>query len=315
MERLGLAYHPLFTAHDTGPDHPERPERIRAVMKAINDAPWSDHVDIVEAREATIDEVALVHDRQYIEDIRSICLAGGEYLPAMEASVNPQSYPAALRAVGAGLTLADAVIAGRWKIGFAPTRPPGHHAPPNRPMGFCLFNNIAVLARYLVDIHGIKKVAILDFDVHHGNGTETAFWTDPDVLYCSLHRDNLFPYDKGRVLDRGAEKGAGYTLNIPLVSGGGDEDYLNAMDKTVEPHIREFAPEIVLVSAGFDAHWRDPLGGMKLTRDGYSAIADRLVRIASDTAKGRIISLLEGGYDLQGLAEGTVIYLQRLIRA
>ncbi|MDP8229210.1 MAG: histone deacetylase [Candidatus Electryoneaceae bacterium] len=313
MNRLGLAYHELFTVHDAGPDHPECPERIRAVMDAIKQATWDDAVDFIEAREALSEEVGLAHDHRYINAMRRLCDAGGAYLVAMESNVGEESYPAALRAVGAGLTLADGVMDGKWSIGFAPTRPPGHHATWDRPRGFCIFNNMAVLARYLMDRHNLERIGIFDFDVHHGNGTETAFWRDRRVFYCSIHRDNLFPYDRGRVLDRGEGGGEGSTLNIPLQAGSGDDVYIDAMEKNVIPHFAEFDPQIILVSAGFDAHWKDIIGGMRLTGEGYAAIAGCLIKMASGTSQGRIITLLEGGYSLEGLAEGVTRYLGRLI--
>lgn len=313
MNRLGLAFHDLFIAHDAGPDHPETPERIRAVMDAIQRAPWWELVDLVEAREAVPEEIALAHDPRYVNAMRRLCDAGGAYLAAMESNVGEESYPAALRTVGAGLTLADGVMNGRWSIGFAPTRPPGHHATWDRPKGFCIFNNIAILAHYLMDRHNLKRIGIFDFDVHHGNGTETAFWRDPRVFYCSIHRENLFPYDRGRVLDRGEDAGEGFTLNIPLQAGSGDDIYLDAIEKNVIPHFAEFDPQIILVSAGFDTHIRDMIGGMRLTGDGYAAIAGCLIKMASGASEGRIITLLEGGYSLEGLAEGVTRYLGRLI--
>lgn len=318
-------------------------------MAALEMAPWADRIVRLEAREATQAEVSLVHLPRYVEAMRRICEKGGEFLPRMEAAVGEASYPAAMRAVGAGLTLADAVMAkeesGKWKeeetptltkaesgkrkeeetppptppassgekIGFAPTRPPGHHATYDRPMGFCIFNNIAILAKYLQTKHGIGKVAIVDFDVHHGNGTEEAFWKDPTVLYVSLHTADSYPYNSGRREDSGEEAGKGFTLNVPLAPGSGDREYLAAFDRYVMPKLEEFAPEFLLVSAGFDAHFRDPLGALKLTDSGYKELARRLKAIADKYCEGRMISLLEGGYDLKGLGGGVTAYLGELI--
>ncbi len=294
-------------------------------MEAVRKASWHENVDFIEPREATPDEVELVHDPKYVDAIRRLCEAGGEFLPTMECSVGPESYPAALRAAGAGLTLADAILrppptppcnsrgGKRWSIGFAPTRPPGHHAVHDRPMGFCMFNNIAILARYLLTRHNLTRIGILDFDVHHGNGTEAAFWRDPRVLFCSLHRDNFYPYNRGRRADRGEGDGEGFTLNVPLPAGSGDDDYLKAIDRYAIPAFEDFDPQMVLVSAGFDTHWNDPLGGMRVTGAGYASIAERVLKIASGSAEGRIITLLEGGYSLSGLAEGVTSYLGRLL--
>lgn len=314
MQPLGLAYHELFTRHDAGPGHPERAERIDIVMRVIGDSDWFDAVEIVEAREAIVDEVSQVHDPEYIETMRRLCEDGGQYIPALETNVGPESYPAALRAAGAGLTLAENIINGKWKIGFAPTRPPGHHALRNRPMGFCIFCNIAILAKYIKVKHDIDRICIIDFDVHHGNGTEAAFWKDPSVLFCSLHRDNHFPYNKGRRADKGAGEGEGYTINVPLPAGCDDETFLKAFDRYITPEVLAYGPEIILVSAGFDGHWRDIIGGMRYTGDLYEKIAENVLALAEANAEGRIISLLEGGYDLQGMAEGVERYLGRLVK-
>jgi len=308
-----LAYHPAFLDHDAGPDHPERADRVIAVMDALREVDWADRIEIIEAREATQAEVALAHDLRYVEAIRRLCDAGGEFLPALEGNVGRATYRAALRAVGAGLTLVDRIMAGEAKVGFAPVRPPGHHAVWDRPMGFCVFNNIAALAKYLQQKHGLRRIFIFDFDVHHGNGVESAFWSDPTVFYCSIHRDNLYPYNKGKIEHTGGGAAKGLTLNIPLPAGSGDEEYLGAIDSLVMHRVKEFDPEIVLVSAGFDAHILDPLGGMRLTTAGFAAIADRVGTMTEGSAQGRSISLLEGGYDLRALTEAVPAYLKQLI--
>jgi len=307
----------LFLEHDTGPGHPEYPERIEAVMGALEAAPWADRIIRLEARAATQAEVALIHNPLYVEAMRRICEKGGEFIPRMEAAVGEASYPAALRAVGAGLDLADKIMQNAegapCKIGFAPTRPPGHHATYERPMGFCIFNNISILARYLQTKYGIGKVAIVDFDVHHGNGTEEAFWKDPTVLYVSIHTADSYPYNSGRSDDSGIGTGRGYSLNVTLLPGSSSAEYLAAFDRYVMPKLEEFAPEFLLVSAGFDAHYRDPLGAQKVTDEGYAELGRRLKRIADTYSQGRIISLLEGGYNLQSLASGVTAYLGALL--
>jgi len=342
MQKLLLAYHPAFLEHDSGPGHPEYPERIEAIMGALEAVSWVSYIEQIEARAATQAEVALVHNPKYVEAMRRLCDAGGEFLPKMEAAVGEASYEAAMRSVGAGLTLADEIMqiekcklksvdpseppinaadsgvhsslfTFHSTIGFAPTRPPGHHATYERPMGFCIFNNISVLAKYLQTKHEVGKVAIVDFDVHHGNGTEATFWTDPTVLYISLHRDHSYPYNIGRKEDSGEEAGRGFSLNIPIPKGSGDTEYLRAFDRYVIPKLEEFAPEFLLVSAGFDAHIRDPLGGMRVTDAGYAGIGTRMIAVADKYCGGKIISLLEGGYDLQGLAGGVTAYLGALI--
>lgn len=345
-DKLLLAYHPAFLEHDAGPGHPEYPERIEAILGAIEAASWADQVIRLEARLALPEEVALVHNPKYIEAMRRICEKGGEFIPRMEAAVGEASWEAALRSVGAGMTLADAIMGNlefrvknlespeetqsrdktdllgidhskfitlNSKLGFAPTRPPGHHATYERPMGFCIFNNIAILARYLQTRHNIGKVAIVDFDVHHGNGTEEAFWKDPTVYYVSLHTDDSYPYNSGRREDSGEGEGRGFTLNVPLPTGTRDRDYLAAFDRYVIPKLEEFAPEFLLVSAGFDAHYCDTLGKLKLTDAAYAGLGMRLKSIANRLCNGRLISLLEGGYDLQALASSVTAYLSQML--
>jgi len=361
-EKLLLAYHDAFLKHDAGPTHPERPERVQAVMQSVQQSSWADRIVRLEPREATPEEIALVHSTRYVEAMRHLCEAGGEYLAPMEANVGRGTWAAAIRAAGAGLTLADRIITNyelgitnsrsshqpsavshqplavshqpsavsrqpsavshqqsgisnqesAINIGFAPVRPPGHHAIHERPMGFCVFNNIAITAQHLLQKHGLERIAILDFDVHHGNGTEAAFWEEPCVLFGSIHRDNLYPYDKGRREDIGEGAGKGWTVNIPLPEGSGDEEYLYALRTEWLPKVKEFNPQFVLVSAGFDAHYLDLLGGMNLTADGYEGLAEITLEMAAGAAQGRIIALLEGGYSLDGLTDGVTAYLGRL---
>ncbi len=312
--RLGLAYHKLFLAGDTGPGHPDRPERVEVIMDAVRGADWFDEVEIVEAREATATEITYIHNPKYIDAMRRLSSMGGEFIPALQAAIDRDSYPAALRAAGAGLTLADGVLERRWRFGFAPTRPPGHHAVYERPKGFCIFNNIAILAAYLIKQKHLDRVAIFDFDVHHGNGTADAFWEDPRVLYCSIHHGGLFPSEREGWHDIGGGAGEGCTINIPLHGGSDDETYLEAIDRYAAPRFIEFRPQLLLVSAGFDGHRRDHIGGMRLTADGFAGIAERVKCFADAGADGCIITLLEGGYDLEGLAEGVAAYLGELMR-
>ncbi|MBM3329678.1 MAG: histone deacetylase [Calditrichaeota bacterium] len=314
-----LASHTACLNHDAGPGHPERPDRIGAALEGVRSALPDEVVLQLETREADPAEIALVHRPGYIEAMRRLCQSGGEYIPAMEANVGTATWDAALNAVGAGLSLADwmlrqdSTLASQFQNprsilqntkGFALVRPPGHHALADRPMGFCLFNNIAVLARYLQVEHRISRIAIIDFDVHHGNGTEAVFWKDETVLFISIHRDNLFPYHKGMREDRGAGKGLGRTLNLPLPAGSDDDVYQVAYEREIIPAIDDFVPEFILVSAGFDAHWRDPLGGMRVTGAGYQMMGERIRDLAERHSNGRVIALLEGGYDLTGLKDG-----------
>jgi len=314
MARLGLAFHEDFIRHDAGPDHPERAERILAILEQIRQASWINEVEFVEPRLATQEEVALVHDKRYVEAMRRLCDAGGQYLPLMGAAVGPASYPAALRAVGAGLTLADGVMSGRWCMGFGLVRPPGHHAVYARPWGCCIFNNVAVLAKYLLTRHGLSRIGILDFDVHHGNGTEQAFWTDSRVLFCSIHQESCFPSDSGDWHDIGEGEGADFTINIPLPPKTTDRAFIDTLDRYADHAFRDFKPEFMLASAGFDGHWRDLQGGLNLTGQVYGEIAKRLRQWAEIAAEGRLIVMLEGGYDAAGNREGVSAFGDELMK-
>ncbi len=299
--------------HDTGPDHPDRRERIEIILKAIEEAPFRDQVEFFEAREATEEEIGKVHNPKYVTAMRRLCDADGMFLPSMDAAVGKESYPAALRAAGAGLTLADLIMERKIRWGFAPVRPPGHHASWARPWGFCIFNNMAILTRYLLDKYNLKRIGIFDFDIHHGNGTEQAFWTEPRVMYCSIHQTDYFPSDTGDWHDVGEGEGEGYTINIPMTSKSSDRDFLQAIDRYALPRFRKYKPQIMLVSAGFDGHWRDVFGGVKLTRKAFAGFADRVKKFAASDVHGRVITLLEGGYDLKGNVEGTISYLSKLM--
>lgn len=312
MSILGIATHKSFQYHDAGPDHPERWERVAVILDALKKEPFWSSVREYEAREATVEEVAYIHNPKYVEAMRRLCEAGGQFLPSMDAAVGPESYPAALHAVGAGLTLADEMMDGNIQMGFAAVRPPGHHSIYSRPWGFCIFNNIAILAKYLMKKYMLERIAIVDFDVHHGNGTEQAFWTDPKVLYCSIHQEDYFPADTGNWHDTGEGEGEGFTINIPVPARCDDDTWLKAFDRYAMPRLDEYKPQIVLVSAGFDGHWRDIISGIKLTGKAYSEIGKMILSVADKAADGRIITVLEGGYDLVGTSEGAVNYFRAL---
>jgi acetoin utilization deacetylase AcuC-like enzyme len=281
--KTGLVKDPIALEHDTGPMHPERPARIPAVLDALAGLPLID----VTPRDATSSELGAAHSPAYVKSIEQRIRSGEQSLDA-DTTVCANSWPAALRSAGAALALGEAWLAGEIEAGFSAMRPPGHHACKATAMGFCLFNNIAVLARFL---HGKgKRVAILDWDVHHGNGTQDIFYDDAEVGYCSLHQSPLYPGT-----GYANETGAGNILNLPMRGGWGDSEYLKAFDETVVPWIEARAPDVLLVSAGFDAHEDDPLAGMKLTSDVFGEFTRRVL-------KWPVLSLLEGGYGLEGLA-------------
>ena len=308
--KTGFFYHPDFLAHDTGPMHPERPERLSHLLETLQATELWGQLRQYAPAPADPAWLARVHTPAHIERIRQACQRGpGELDP--DTPVCPASWGAALRAVGAGLEACDRVMSGELHNAFCAVRPPGHHAESNRAMGFCLFNNVAVAARYLQVKHGIRKVLIVDFDVHHGNGTQEIFYSDPTVLYFSVHQYPLFP-GTGAMEETGAGPGKGLTINVPLGAGAGDFPFMDAFDLELAPNVNRFMPEFILVSAGFDAHIGDPLAGMRLTDSGFSAITQTIKGLAKQCCQGRIVSFLEGGYNLRALASSVQAHLQVL---
>lgn len=302
MLRTGVVLDPRYQEHTTSRGHPERPERIAALMDLDRERKlmgMTGGVERLSPRPATHAELARVHGAEHIDRVAETAGHGFTHFDA-DTPVCPRSYEIALLAAGGLLEVVDAVMRGETDNGFAQMRPPGHHAEPDKPMGFCLFNNVAVAARHLTEAHKLGRVLIVDYDVHHGNGTERAFWSDPNVLYVSLHQYPHYP-GTGADDDVGAGPGEGRTLNVPLPAECGDAQYLEAFDRLVEPICRQFAPEFVLISAGMDLHYRDPLGDMRVTERGIGAMTRSLMRIARETAGGRVAVALEGGYDLLGL--------------
>jgi acetoin utilization deacetylase AcuC-like enzyme len=275
-------------------------------LTALKNAPPLLEIEPISADEQWLLEV---HPPQYIQQIQRAC-AASEILDHGDTPVGPTSFATALLAVGAGLVCCDAVMTGRVKRAFAAVRPPGHHAEPDRAMGFCLFSNLAIAARYIQKKHGAARLAIVDFDVHHGNGTQAVFYTDPSVLFISLHQHPATCYPgTGYEEETGRGAGRGSTLNIPLHPGGGDAEYLEAMELHVLPKLEDFRPQVLLLSAGFDAHADDPLAQMKMSDDGFDAITRALVAFANHQCSGRIVSILEGGYNLRALGHSVVRHL------
>jgi acetoin utilization deacetylase AcuC-like enzyme len=290
---------PSFDEHRPVGHHPERPERLRAARAAVERAhlQW----EKVAAREATADELELVHDARFVEALESLRGKSGYLDP--DTYVSPKSIEAAKRAAGGLVVLVDRMIETDMP-GVALLRPPGHHARPSRAMGFCLLNNVAVAAAHARK-KGIERVAIVDWDVHHGNGTQETFYSDPSVLYVSTHQFPFYP-GTGAVGETGEGEGKGFTINVPLRAGEGDGEYRAAFDRIVMPALEQFAPDLVLVSAGFDAADRDPLAEMNVSPDGFAYMAHAIGEQARKSAKGRVALVLEGGYDLVGLEEGLV---------
>ncbi len=296
--RLLVASDPRFALHDTGPGHPERPQRLVAVERGIGWSGAQDAVVHVEPVPALRDVVARVHPGDYLRGLEEFAAAGGGHLDA-DTVVGGASVDAALLAAGAGLEVADRLAAGEGDAGLCLVRPPGHHATPQRAMGFCLLNNVAVTARHLADAG--ERVLIVDYDAHHGNGTQDAFWRDPDVVYVSTHEYPLYP-GTGALEDMGDGDGLGTTVNFPLPAGATGDVVCAAIDEVVVPLAERFAPTWLLVSAGYDAHRRDPLTGLALSAGDFGLVTRRLARLVP---AGRTVLFLEGGYDLAALAHAT----------
>ena len=302
----GIVVDPRFQAHDTGPGHPERAERIAVLLAGLADRP---DVRRIAPRPATAEEITRVHGGAHYEAVART--AGGHGAFDADTPVSPLSFDTACLAAGGVLALVDAVMAGEVRRGFACVRPPGHHAEPDRAMGFCLFNNVAIAAAHLRARHGLERVMVVDWDVHHGNGTQDAFAREPGVLFVSTHRWPFYP-GTGALDEDGAGAGRGYTINVPLPGGVGDAEYLDAFHAVVAPLALEYAPQAILISAGFDPHRRDPLGGMAVSEDGFAGMAQELVAAADQVCDGRVIAVLEGGYDLRGTRDSAAAVLDVL---
>ena len=296
---VGYVYDPLYLEHGA-PGHPENPARLQAIMAHLEESGLLARLRRVEVRDAAPEDLALVHGPELVEAVRSMAAEGGAWQDA-DTYVAPRSYEAALRAAGGVLAAADAVLDGAVSSAFCLVRPPGHHATPERAMGFCLFNNVAVAAAHALERRGLERVAIVDFDVHHGNGTQDIFYRDGRVLYFSTHQYPFYP-GSGYWAETGEGQGAGAIVNVPLPRGCGDSEYLRAYGEVCAPVLRRFRPQIILVSAGFDAHFADPLAQMLVSTRGYYEIATLLRDLAEELCEGRILYALEGGYDLTALA-------------
>jgi acetoin utilization deacetylase AcuC-like enzyme len=311
MKRVAIFRDPLCLRHSNGPGHPESPERLEAIDRMLASFPQKNWLEELPARDALPEELAWVHTPEYI---RSIERTRERPLTVLDpdTSASSESFAAALRAAGGVLQAVDAVLDGHLGGAFALVRPPGHHAEADRAMGFCLFNNAAVAACYALRRHGLKRVLVVDWDVHHGNGTMHAFFDSPDVLYFSIHQYPHYP-GTGSAQEIGRGRGAGYTVNVPLPGGQGDADYLAAFRQVLLPVAREYAPELVLVSAGFDVHRDDPLASMRVSTGGFADMTAFLQGLVEECCPGRLAFTLEGGYHLKALADGVAAVLTALL--
>ncbi|MFN3168468.1 MAG: histone deacetylase [Phycisphaeraceae bacterium] len=311
---VGLLYDPRFLDHDTGPGHAERPDRLRAVVRHLKRTGMWDRVAHLPFKPAERSAILRVHDPAYIDRLEAACAAGQGTIDCDDSAICPRSASVAYLAAGAAVAGVEAVAGGAVDRAFALVRPPGHHAERDRSMGFCLFNNAAVAAEHWLAEHGARRVAIVDFDVHHGNATQHSFEDRADVLFVSIHQHPATCYPgTGHAHETGHGPGRGTTLNLPLMPGGGDDVYHDTMRDKVVPALRSFAPDALLVSAGFDASAEDPLAQMQVTTDGFHAIADSLRRFADETLDGKMVTLLEGGYDLDALSAGVAAYLEVIL--
>ena len=296
---VGLIYDPIYLKHDTG-QHVENAGRLEEVISHLKQSGLMEQLTLIKPRPASVEEIALVHPTTHISRIQEISRKGGGWLDA-DTVTSPDSYQVALYAAGGAITATEAVINGELSSAFALVRPPGHHATPEQAMGFCLFNNIAIAARYALDGHKLERILIIDFDVHHGNGTQAVFYESPQVLYTSVHEHPFYP-GTGSVAETGSGAGKGTTVNIPLPAGCADTEYSLVFEEIIAPVARKFKPQLILVSAGYDLHWADPIALMQVTTTGFAQIAGVIKGLADELCDGRLVFSLEGGYNLTALA-------------
>src|SRR3954451_3533989 len=304
-----LLTHPACLQHLTPAGHPERPDRLRAVARAL-DADRFKALIRVEAPAASFETIALCHPMDYVEALRDATPKEGIVHLDADTAMSPGSFEAALRGAGGGMDAVDAVIGGKVAKAFVAVRPPGHHAETARPMGSCLFNNAAIAARHAQKRHGAGRVAIVDFDVHHGNGSQEIFWSDPTVMYCSTHQMPLYP-GTGAVGERGEHDNV---VNAPLRAGDGGPEFRAAFDARILPRLTSFLPELIVISAGFDAHTRAPLANLNLLEADFDWATRKIMEIADASAQSRVVSVLEGGYDLEGLANSAAAHVAALMQ-
>jgi acetoin utilization deacetylase AcuC-like enzyme len=310
---VAFVYHEGCLEHSGGPAHPERPDRILAIRSHLSECGLLDRLIPIRPTPCPVERLAAVHRPRYIESIREACGRAPVRLDP-DTAISRGSWDAALLSAGGALAASDAVLSGRAATAFVCTRPPGHHAEADRAMGFCLFNNVAIAARYLQAEHRLARVLIVDWDVHHGNGTQHMFEEDESVLYFSTHQSLFYPGSGDRA-EAGRGRGKGFTINVPMPAGSDDGDYLEIFRTVLKPAADRFRPETILISAGFDGHRDDPLAGMALSEQGYAELTAIVLEAAREHCEGRIISLLEGGYDLNALGLSVEAHLRKLLEA
>ncbi|MBN1366980.1 MAG: histone deacetylase [Dehalococcoidales bacterium] len=296
---VGYVYDPVYLQHDTG-YHSENANRLTSILSYLEKTGLLAELKIIKPRAASIDEIAAVHDREYISYLAYVAKNGGAWLE-VDTVMSPKSYDAAVYAAGGTISATDEVMQGKVSSAFALVRPPGHHATYDRAMGFCMFNNIAIAAKYALSKYKLERIAIIDFDVHHGNGTQDAFNSDPHVLYVSTHQYPHYP-GSGNAEDTGTPEGRGTILNVPMPAASGDHEYHTVFEKIIVPVAKRYKPQLIMVSAGYDIHWSDELAQMQVTTTGIADIVRFIKQLADEFCQGKIVIALEGGYNLEALS-------------
>ena len=310
MNKTGYISDPFYLKHENEP-HPENPGRLTAIKEKIQSSKFYNNLTLIQPRKATVEDIAKVHDSGHIRNVEQSCKDGVRNLDA-DTVICPDSHEAALLSAGAGLEALDKILEGTINNAFCAVRPPGHHAEQNRSMGFCLFNNVGVIARYAQDGKQLGKIFIFDWDVHHGNGTQHSFYKDSSIFYSSTHQYPFYPGTGGED-ETGTGDGLGSNLNLPMQAFSGDTDYLNAIENKLVPAIQKFNPDLIIISAGFDAHENDPLAQIELSTECYGEMTRQLVDVSNDVCEGRIVSMLEGGYDYSALGDSVQLHVETLL--
>ena len=316
MKKTGFLYDERYLRHDTGPSHPESPERLKAIYQGIKEADLLPKLTLIPAKRAELKWIETIHSKNYIKRFEAACHSGNTTFDYPDNQICAETFETALLAVGGILDAVRLIMTGKLNNVFCAVRPPGHHAEHDSALGFCYFNNVATAARYLQIKWGIQRVGIVDFDVHHGNGTQHIFEEDPTVFYYSIHQHPTFAFPgTGRVFETGNGEGVGTTRNYPVLPGQGDKEYQGLVERDLVPVLSAFSPEVILVSAGFDAHVDDDMSDINLSTEGYSRIMQRIVALAALYSNGRLISVLEGGYCLKRLPELAANHVKVLLNA